>query len=108
ARVREPGPPARAGGTPTIGVRPPFFSNALLAHENGAGRMLHRRCARRAAAHHSLDRRPQLPGAQFHARPVAHLRRRAVYALELRGAGIAGLAEVASAAYPDPTQFERS
>src|SRR5439155_521877 len=87
ARVREPGPPARAGGTPKIGVRPPFFSNALLAHENGAGRMLHRRCARRAAAHHSLDRGPQLPGAQFHARPDARRRRRAVLSLELRGAG---------------------
>src|SRR3990172_1484649 len=60
---------------------------ALLADEIRARRVLDRRCARRARWRHALERRAQLPGAQFHARRDARGRRRAVLSLELRRAG---------------------
>ncbi|CAB5081803.1 EVE domain protein [Burkholderia cenocepacia] len=53
-----------------------------------------------------MDRRAQLSGAQFHARHDEDRRRRAVLSLELPEPGIAGLAEVSSTPYPDPTQFD--
>jgi len=53
-----------------------------------------------------VERRAQLPGAQLHARRHARGRRRDDLPQQLQGAGIAGLATVASAAYPDSTQFD--
>src|SRR5262245_48118605 len=58
--------------------------NEILANEVGAGRVLDRRCARRAWTNDAVERRAQLPGAQLHARPDASRRRRAVLSLELR------------------------
>ena len=69
--------------------------------------MLDRRRARGERPHHTLERRAQLPGAQLHARPDAGRRRRALLPFSCPEPGIAGLAEVASTAYLDKTQFER-
>ena len=57
---------------------------------------------------HALDRRAQLPGAQLHARRRCSVGDGVLfYHSSCAEPGIAGLAEVASAAYPDPTQFDR-
>jgi predicted RNA-binding protein with PUA-like domain len=52
-----------------------------------------------------VDRRAQLPGAQLHARRDAR-GRRLFYHSSCAEPGIVGIAQVASAPYPDPTQFD--
>ena len=83
------------------------LSRELLADEIGARRSLGGRRPRRAERRPSLDRRAQLPGAQFHARPHARRRRRAVLPLQLRRARHRRHRRRRVQALPDPTQFDR-
>src|SRR6185503_8547164 len=83
--------------------------NEILAHEERARRVLDRPRPRGAGTHHAVERRAQLPGAQFHARRDEGRRRRAVLPLELsraghrrpRGGGVRRLRR------PDPVRQEK-
>ena len=55
----------------------------------------------------AVDRRARLPGAQLHARRNETGDGVFFYHSSCEEPGIAGLAEVASEPYPDPTQFDR-
>lgn len=53
-----------------------------------------------------MERRTQLPSTQLHPRQNTHWRRCVVLPFQLQSPGIVGLAKIASAAYPDESQFD--
>ena len=68
--------------------------------------VLVRRSMESAGANDVLGRRAELPGSQHAPRPDRERRPRLRVSLQRRPTGIAGIAEVAHAGYPDKTAFD--